>query len=328
MRVLLLAWGVGTGPHGPTPQAAGLARSLAGVGHDVRLVTRRDPSAPPPAVDGVEVHAVADAPPIVPAGMAAPSLDALGFAGRATSVAVRRLEERPVDVVHAEGWATSTVVAALRHSHDVPVLAVVEPWEAGAADPTVAELAGALEAAADTRLRRTPGRAPALPVGSDLPARRPGPPPPRGPVHLTAPPGVAHRAAAGRLRAALTAPRRIASSRARRPAVVVVLDPHDLDAVARGWTAGVPVVTVTGPTGTLVEETGTGVVAPDAAAVAAAVDGLLADRARVEALGAAAVAVASRHTWSRVATAWTTLAAATAQQAPRPRLRATGPVEN
>ena len=327
MRVVLLAWEVGSSRPALAPQAAGTARALADDGHRVRLVTRLPEGTQPPRLPGVEVHAVADAPPIVPPSMAGATMGALGFAGRATSVAVRRLGEEPVDLVHAEGWATTPVVAALQHSHDVPVLAVVEPWEVAADDATVAELAAALVAGADVRAARAPGAARGLPPGADLPDRRPGPPPARGPVHLVAPTAVRHRAVARALRASLPTPRRISRSWSRRPAVVVVLDPTDLDTPVRALAAGVPVLTVGGPAGALVTAAGGGVVlgdSPSLAEVVAAVQALLADRPRAVALGAAASAAAASHAWSAVARRWRGLATAAAARRAGARLHAAG----
>ena len=327
MRVLLLAWEAGSSRPALASQPAGLACALADDGHRVRLVTRLPEGARPPRLPGVEVHAVTDAPPIVPPSMADAMLGALGFAGRATSVAVRRLEEEPVDLVHAEGWATAPVVAALQHCHDVPVLGVVEPWEAGADDPTVAELAASLVARADVRAARAAGAAGALPPGTSLPVRRPGPPPAKGPLHLVAGPAARHRAVARVLRAALPAPRRISRSWSRRPAAVVVLDPTDLDAAVRGLGVGVPVVTVAGPTGALVAAAGAGVVLAAGSApeeVAAAVRALLADRERWVTLGAAAATAATHHGWPAVAGRWRELAGTAVARRGGPHLHTTG----
>lgn len=317
MRVLLLAWGVGDEPRGPSPQAAGLAVALAAAGHEVRMVTRHGDGTP--ALDGVEVHAVVDAPPIVPAPLREPALDALAFAGRATSVAVRRLEERAVDVVHAEGWATQPVVAALRQSHDVPVVAVVEPPADTATTPGA--MAAALVADADVRVARSgPGRR--LPAGVQLPARTPGAPPRRGPVLLAVGPSDDHRAAARRLRAAMPAPRRVTRSWARRPSVVVVLDPTDVDTVVRGLAHGVPVVAADGPAGEIVAGTGAGEVVADAGRAAVLVARLLADQDAAATCGAAARAAVADHDWARVATAWQRHATSALQGAAAPRLRA------
>ncbi len=317
MHVLLLAWGVGEGPSGPSPQAAGLARALVAAGHEVRLVTRADAALP--ALDGVEVHAVVDAPPIVPVAMRDPALDALAFAGRAVSVAVRRLEERPVDVVHAEGWATGPVVAALRESHDLRVVAVADALTV--AGDAAAGMAAALADDADLCVSRV-GDGARLPPGVDLPTRRPGPPPARGPVLLRSAPDEDHRTVARDLRAALPGPRRITRSWARRPAAVVVLDPTDLDTVVRGLAAGVPVVAAAGPVGTVVEAAGAGVVVRGRDDAAAATAQVLADPGLASRWGTAAAAAAAEHAWPRVAARWAELAATAVTRADRPRLRA------
>lgn len=307
MRVLLLGWADAQGC--PT-QATGLAGALAAAGHDVRLITRLEADGTPPAVPGVEVHAVTDAPPIVPAQMADPLLTALAFAGRATSVAVRRIEERPVDLVHAEGWRTGPTVAALRESHGVPVLAVLEPGERDGTGPR-AETAAALADAADLVVRRSPrDRATHhLPVGTDVPARRPGPPPPRGPIRLVVGAGTDHRTAAGVLRGHLTRPRRISGTWTRRPHAAVVMDPTAVDEVVAAWARGIPVVTVPGPTGDLVEAAGNGVVADDDTSTGPALDALVEDSERVEALGAASWLAAQAHRWDAVTTVWVGAAA-------------------
>lgn len=321
VRVLVLAWGVGEDEPGPSPQGAGLARALAAAGHDVRLVTRQ--AAAPLELDGVEVHAVADAPPIVPPSLADPVLDALAFAGRATSVAVRRLEERVVDVVHAEGWPTGPVVAALQASHAVPVIAALDPDEVGGGDSTRSGLADALVTGADVHVVRA-GRGTRLPVGVALPRRRPGPPPRRGPVLLAAGPAADHRTIAGRLRSALPDRPRITRSWARRPSVVAVLHPADVDTVVRGFAAGLPVVAVAGPAGSLVAAAGAGVVIDEGgvAAAAAAVDRIRADHDHAAVLGRAAAAAAADHAWPRVAAVWGDLAALATEQAGTPRLHA------
>lgn len=321
MRVLLLGW---DGTEGCPAQAAGLAGALAAAGHDVRLVTRLRPDGTPPAVDGVEVHAVTDAPPIVPQQMTDELLAALAFAGRATSVAVRRLEERPVDVVHAEGWWTGPTVSALGTSHDVPVVAVLEPGEHDTAGPR-AEVAAALADRADLVVRRSPvDRATHhLPVGTDLPSRRPGPPPSRGPVRLVVDVASEHRSVAAVLRGSLSTPRRVSGTWTRRPLVAVVLAPAAVEEVVGAWARGVPVVTVPGPTGDLVEAAGGGVVVDDEPGVGPAVDALVEDPARVEALGAAGWLAVQVHRWDVVATVWEG-AAASVVDSSAPHLHAAG----
>lgn len=324
MRVLVLAWGVDA--DAVPASAHGLARALAVADHDVVLVTRLAPDADPPVIDGVEVHAVTDAPPIVPAQMDDPLLRALAFAGRATSVAVRRIEERGVDVVHAEGWQAGPVVTALRHSHDVPVVAVVEPWDLEGEGP-VADTALAVAEVADVTMCRAPAgdEGSGLPVGVALPPRRPGPPPARGPLHLAVRSGDDHRVIATAIRERLAVARRISGTWTRRPFAAVVLDPQDLRTVAQAWATGIPVVTVDGPTGELVRTTGSGVVvADDPGAVAAAVDGFAGDRGHAAELGAAAVAAAGRHDWAATVEVWEAAAAAARERAGGRRLHAAG----
>ena len=110
--------------------------------------------------------------------------------------------------------------------------------------------------------------------------------------------------AAAALRGHLTTPRRISGTWTRRPHVAVVLDASAVDEVVAAWARGVPVVTVPGATGDLVEAAAAGVVADDERQVGPAVDALVEDSARVEALGAAAWLAVQVHRWDTVATVW------------------------
>lgn len=334
MRVLMLSWDARAADGGLAPQARGLAGALASAGHTVRLITRLAADRSPPQLPGVEVHAVGDAPPIVPAPLDEPLLAALAFAARVTSVAVRRLEEAPADVVHAEGWQTGPVVAALRSTHDVPVVAVPDgPMPPG--DASVRDVVAQLVADADRVLLRGPvGRAASgevgpdhgrLPPGVDVPARLPGPPPARGGLLLVAPPDRDHRRFARQLRDHSDIERRISRSWRRRPFAVAVLDPTDLDSAARGLGAGVPVLAVDGPVGELVRDTGAGVVvAPSAAAVAAELDRLARRPARAAQFGKAASAAAAELAWPAVAEAWRGIVAPIAATSTPRRLHAAG----
>lgn len=334
MRVLVLSWDARAGDGGLAPQARGLAAALAGAGHTVRLVTRLAGGGSPPCIPGVEVHAVGDAPPIVPAALDEPMLAALAFASRATSVAVRRLEESPVDVVHAEGWQTGPVVAALRRTHDVPVVAA--PGGAGRiGDPAAADIAAQLVADADRVLARSAAERMAVAAdgadvvqlrpGVDVPDRPPGPPPGSGALLLVAPPDHDHRGFARDLRDGVEVPRRISRSWRRRPFAVAVLDPSDLDGAVRGLAAGVPLLAVEGAVGDLVRGSGAGVVVePSAAAVAHELDRLVRQPARAAALGAAATAAAADLAWPGVAATWHELVAPVIGARGVGRLHATG----
>lgn len=334
VRVLVLSWDAGSRAGGPDHQAAGLAVALAAGGDDVRLVTRLGEDHRPPQLPGVEVHAVVDAPPILPTELDEPLLAALAFAGRATSVAVRRLEERPVDVVHAEGWQTGPVAAALRTSHGVPVLAALSGADVtgpeGSITATARQLASdAVVVACRSTADRTAVAAATgvtlvvLPAGSDRPARRPGPPPAAGPLYLAVVGGRdhrEHRVVARGIQRSLSQPRRVTRSWTRRPFVVVVLDPHDLTAATRALALGVPLLAVEGPVGELAVTTGGGrLVSGDPAAIAAAVDQLGERPELAASLGATGRAASDAHRWDVVADTWRRAApAAPACAPPRP----------
>lgn len=316
--MLVLSWDPRGAHGGPTPQAAGLARTLAASEDEVTLVTRAVDDAGSPQVDGVEVHAVADAPPIIPAQLDEARMAAEAFAARAMAVTVRRLAEDPVDLVHAVGWQTGPVVAGLRTTHDVPVVATLgaADLDAGRVGRLAAATAARLAGDADVVVTATDHDAAALraataqpvavvPPGVELPPRSPGTPPARGPLHLVAPPGAQHRGVAAAVRAATQHPRRITRSWRRRPFAVAVLDPADVDAAVRALALGVPLLAVDGSVGELATRTGGGlVVAPTGAAVGAAVDRLAADPRLAAALGEVGAAAAVAHGWPRVADGW------------------------
>lgn len=325
MRVLILSWDArGTDP-GLSPQSAGLASALVAAGHDVRLITRLPEGARPATIAGVEVHAVPDPPPVLPPSIDRPLVAALGFASSAGSVAARCIDQRPVDVVHVEGWQPAAVATSLQTSHDAVVVAAL-----GAGDltpssirhgddtdlvvQTAAELAKRARlvmvrsvAAAAVVARSTGVEAAVVTPGVDRPARRPGPPPSRGPVVLVAPPGSDHRRFGAALREHLTRPRQITGSWRRRPHAAVVLDPDDVGSALRALASGVPVLAAAGPVGDLVRASSAGwVVDPAHDVLAEHLDGLDRDPGLAASMGAAAVeAVEARHAWDVVASDWT-----------------------
>lgn len=317
MRVLVLSWDASAAGGGLDPQAAGLAAALADHGDDVRVVTRLGEDRHAPDVPGIEVHAVTDAPPILPADLDGPLLAAQAFAARATSVAVRRLQEREVDIVHAVGWQTQPVVAALRATHGAPVAVVltrteVDPSRSAGVHATARQLAADAAVllgptATDQRALHgaTGAAAGVLPPGTGLPARSPGPPPAGGPLHVAAGPDHDHRALARELRGAAAHRRRITRSWRRRPFAVAVLDPDDVTTGVRALALGVPLLAVDGPVGELAAGTGGGlVVEPSGTALAAAADRLADEPDLAAVLGATGAAAAVRHAWPTIATAW------------------------
>jgi len=334
VRVLVLSWDALAPSAWVAPQAAGLAVALAASGDDVRLVTRLGPDRRRPQLPGVEVHAVPDAPPIVSPELRTAPIAALGFASRAAAVAGRRLEERPVDAVHAEGWQTGPVAASLSISHDVAIVAAVDLGDREPGDnddgpeayarATGRELARSASlvvyrsAPAATRTavlapRSSSATAVVVP-GVDTASRRPGPPPAAGPVWLVPPGrcGTAHRDFARALRVAMDHRRAIAGTPTRRPFAAAVLDPHDLDAALTALALGVPLLAAAGPVGDLAVASGGGrLVAPTPAGVAAALATLRRDPAAAAALGRSGSSyVATSHTWSTAASSWRAAVAA------------------
>lgn len=107
-----------------------LARALAAQGHDVHVVTRDHPDAPPEEVlEGVHVVRVSEAPPVVPFDDLVPWV--LAFNNRVQSAATRILRDHDVDVVHAHDWLVTYAAAGIKDAFGLPLLATVHATEYG-----------------------------------------------------------------------------------------------------------------------------------------------------------------------------------------------------
>jgi glycogen synthase len=133
MRILLLSWEYpprvvgGLGRH-----VAALARTLAGQGHEVHVVTRAHDDQVLPSdewVDGVRVVRVTDAPPVIGFDDLIPWV--LAFNNRVQSAASRLIREQPYDVIHAHDWLVAYAAAGLKDTWGIPVVATVHATEYG-----------------------------------------------------------------------------------------------------------------------------------------------------------------------------------------------------
>jgi glycogen synthase len=133
MRILLLSWEYpprvvgGLGRH-----VAALARTLAGQGHEVHVVTRAHDDQALPSdewVDGVRVVRVTDAPPVIGFDDLIPWV--LAFNNRVQSAASRLIREQPYDVIHAHDWLVAYAAAGLKDTWGIPVVATIHATEYG-----------------------------------------------------------------------------------------------------------------------------------------------------------------------------------------------------
>ena len=131
MRILMLSWEYpprvvgGLGRH-----VNALARTLAGQGHDVHVVTRDHPDAPTEEVlEGVHVTRVTEAPPLIPFDDLVPWV--LAFNNRVQAAATELLDRHQFDVVHAHDWLVAYAAAGLKTAFDLPVVATVHATEYG-----------------------------------------------------------------------------------------------------------------------------------------------------------------------------------------------------
>ncbi|MTV26987.1 glycosyltransferase family 4 protein [Nitriliruptoraceae bacterium ZYF776] len=131
MRILVLSWeypprvvgGLGRHVHA-------LTRSLVEQGHQVHVVTRDHPDAPPEELVGdVHVTRVSEAPPVIPFDDLVAWV--LAFNNRVQSAAARIVAEHDVDVIHAHDWLVAYAAAGLKDSTGVPLVATVHATEYG-----------------------------------------------------------------------------------------------------------------------------------------------------------------------------------------------------
>ena len=132
MRVLLLSWEYppqvvgGLGRH-----VAALSRTLASLGHEIHVVTRAHPDAPPEewTDDGVHVVRVGEAPPVIPFEKLVPWV--LAFNNGVQAAATRLLRTYDVDVVHAHDWLVGYAAAGIKAAFGLPLVATVHATEYG-----------------------------------------------------------------------------------------------------------------------------------------------------------------------------------------------------
>lgn len=296
MRVLVLSWDVSDPRGGPTPGAAALASALADHGDRARLITRHPERSTPGTVPGVEVHAVPDAAPIIPLEVGGHLARVLAFSSRASTAAVRMLEQEAVDVAFIDGWQPTYAATAMRSTHEVPLVAnitaswftrrgphldddgtllhQIEWWlsyEArrivSATPDGVADLARVLQIPA-TKLA-------VLPMPMEVPTTSPTPPKPDGPVLVVPPADTNDRAYLLAVRRHLADPPRLTTTWRSRPAAAVVLDDAGHHLAVRALASGVPLAVLDQPgLAGLVLDHATGRLVPvrDPEAVAEAID--------------------------------------------------------
>ncbi len=132
MHVLLLSWEYpprivgGLGRH-----VAALSRTLAAQGHTVHVVTRDHDDAPAEewTAEGIHVVRVAEEPPVIPFDDLISWV--LAFNNRVQAAAQRICRDYEIDVVHAHDWLVAYAAAALKTTHDLPLVATVHATEYG-----------------------------------------------------------------------------------------------------------------------------------------------------------------------------------------------------
>ena len=129
MRTLILSWeypprivgGLGRHVHR-------LAMGMAEAGHDVHVVTRDHPDAPPEeTVDGVHIVRAGEYPPMIGFDNLVPWV--LQFNIAVQEAATNLLLQHEVDVVHAHDWLVAYAAAALKNCFDLPLVSTVHATE-------------------------------------------------------------------------------------------------------------------------------------------------------------------------------------------------------
>ncbi|GAA4590010.1 glycogen(starch) synthase [Actinoplanes octamycinicus] len=132
-RILLLSWeyppllvgGLGRHVHA-------LAGALAAAGHEVTVVTRQAPGAPPVEhVEGVRVIRAAEDPPAVDVTGGNLLGWTLAFNHALTRAALRAARGHRYDLVHAHDWLVAHTAVTLRDHLDVPLVATIHATESG-----------------------------------------------------------------------------------------------------------------------------------------------------------------------------------------------------
>jgi glycogen(starch) synthase len=131
MRALILSWEY------PPRIVGGLGRhvwrlstALADQGHEIHVVTRDHPDAPPEEwLDGVHVLRVGEYPPIVPFDDLVPWV--LQFNIGVLETAANLLLDTDVDVVHAHDWLVAYAAAGVKNLFQAPLVSTVHATEYG-----------------------------------------------------------------------------------------------------------------------------------------------------------------------------------------------------
>lgn len=131
MRILILSWEY------PPRIVGGLGRhvwrlstGLAGAGHDVHVVTRDFPGAPPEEIlEGVHVLRVTADPDFVPFDDLIPWVAQfnMGVLEQATAL----MNRTDIDVVHAHDWLVAYAAAGVKNIFRVPLVATIHATEYG-----------------------------------------------------------------------------------------------------------------------------------------------------------------------------------------------------
>jgi glycogen(starch) synthase len=145
MRILMLTWDFPpAATAGLSRQVAPLSAALVAAGHQVTVVTRHAPGAPPDEwVNGVRVVRPPDDPPTFPLPEQSPADRAAAehapaeHAPLAWTMAVNHtltragLHGEGYDVIHAHGWLVTHAAITLKEHLDVPLVATIHTTEAG-----------------------------------------------------------------------------------------------------------------------------------------------------------------------------------------------------
>lgn len=135
MRVLMLSWEFpprlvgGLGRH-----VDALTRSLVDAGHEVHVVTRTHPDAPPEERrGGLRVTRVDASPPTVPFDDLVPWVLAFNTAvlGAASGIAHARPVRRPFDLIHAHDWLVASAAVNVADAFALPLVTTVHATEYG-----------------------------------------------------------------------------------------------------------------------------------------------------------------------------------------------------
>jgi len=131
MRTLILSWeypprivgGLGRHVHA-------LTSALAEAGHEVHVVTRDHPDAPPEeTIEGVHVIRAGEYPPMIGFDMLVPWV--LQFNIAVQEAATKLLMHTEVDVIHAHDWLVAYAAAALKNTFELPLVSTVHATEYG-----------------------------------------------------------------------------------------------------------------------------------------------------------------------------------------------------